>query len=99
MRQPIQSSRASPVTYKEKELATKPVTHNTQIAAHLWQIGEEMCGLGQGAQEDAPRAVGIAGGRDSQRIARFWPAITTHEQQLEESHARHIRCHHHTTKP
>jgi hypothetical protein len=85
--------------YKEKELATKPVTHNTQIAAHLWQIGEEMCGLGQGAQEDAPRAVGIAGGRDSQRIARFWPAITTHEQQLEESHARHIRCHHHTTKP
>jgi hypothetical protein len=40
--------------YKEKELATKPVTHNTQIAAHLWQIGEEMCRLGQGAQEDAP---------------------------------------------
>ena len=40
--------------YKEKELATKPVTRNTEIATHLWQISEEMCGLGQGAQEDAP---------------------------------------------
>jgi retinol dehydrogenase-14 len=40
--------------YKEKELATKPVTRNTEIAAHLWQISDEMCGLGKGLQEDAP---------------------------------------------
>jgi retinol dehydrogenase 12 len=40
--------------YKEKELATKPVTRDSELAAQLWQISEEMCGLGQGAQEDAP---------------------------------------------
>jgi retinol dehydrogenase 14 len=40
--------------YKEKELATKPVTRNTEIAAQLWQISDEMCGLGKGLQEDAP---------------------------------------------
>jgi hypothetical protein len=31
--------------YKEKELATKPITRNTEIAARLWQISDEMCGL------------------------------------------------------
>jgi retinol dehydrogenase 14 len=40
--------------FKEKELATKPVTRDSELAAQLWQISEEMCGLGQGAQEDAP---------------------------------------------
>jgi NAD(P)-dependent dehydrogenase (short-subunit alcohol dehydrogenase family) len=40
--------------YREKELATKPVTRNTEIAARLWQISEEMCGLGNGLQKDAP---------------------------------------------
>ena len=40
--------------YKEKELATKPVTHNTELAARLWQISSDLCGLGEGAQEDAP---------------------------------------------
>jgi retinol dehydrogenase 14 len=42
--------------YKEKELATKPVTHNTDIAAHLWQISAALCGIGTGAQENAPTA-------------------------------------------
>ena len=40
--------------YKEKVLATKPVTSNTEIAARLWQISEEMCGLGTRVHEDAP---------------------------------------------
>jgi NAD(P)-dependent dehydrogenase (short-subunit alcohol dehydrogenase family) len=40
--------------YKEKELATKPVTRNTEIAARLWQISCEMCGLGKGSQQHAP---------------------------------------------
>jgi retinol dehydrogenase-14 len=40
--------------YKEKELVTKPVTRNTEIAAHLWQISDEMCGLGKGLRADAP---------------------------------------------
>jgi NAD(P)-dependent dehydrogenase (short-subunit alcohol dehydrogenase family) len=39
--------------YKERELATKPVTRNTEIAAHLWQISEAMCGLGKGSHQDA----------------------------------------------
>ncbi|HEX5191678.1 MAG TPA: SDR family NAD(P)-dependent oxidoreductase [Solirubrobacteraceae bacterium] len=39
--------------YKEKELATKPVTHDTDIAARLWHISEQMCGLGKGSHEDA----------------------------------------------
>jgi NAD(P)-dependent dehydrogenase (short-subunit alcohol dehydrogenase family) len=56
--------------YKEKELATKPVTRNTEIAAHLWQISEEMCCLGKGSQADAPAPSGLAGGRGSLRIAK-----------------------------
>jgi len=40
--------------YKEKELATKPVTHDTDIAARLWQISNEMCGPGKGLQANAP---------------------------------------------
>ena len=40
--------------YKEKELATKPVTHDTEIAARLWQISCEMSGLGKRSQEHAP---------------------------------------------
>ena len=40
--------------YKEKELANKPVTHDTEIAARLWQISCEMCGLGKRSQEHAP---------------------------------------------
>ena len=42
--------------YKEKELATKPVTRNPEIAARLWQISSEMCGLSKGSQENAPTA-------------------------------------------
>jgi NAD(P)-dependent dehydrogenase (short-subunit alcohol dehydrogenase family) len=40
--------------YNEQELANKPITRNTEIAAHLWQISDEMCGMGKGSQEDAP---------------------------------------------
>ena len=40
--------------YKEKELATKPVTHDTEIAAHLWHISDELCGLGKGSRDHAP---------------------------------------------
>ena len=40
--------------YKEKELATKPVTRNTEIAAHLWQISDELCGLAKGSRDQAP---------------------------------------------
>jgi len=40
--------------YKESELVTKPVTRNAEIAARLWQISDEMCGLGQGLQQGTP---------------------------------------------
>ena len=40
--------------YKQKELATKQVTRNAEIAARLWQISCEMCGLGDGLQQDVP---------------------------------------------
>ena len=39
--------------YKEKELATTPVTHDTDIAARLWHISAQMCGLGKDSHEDA----------------------------------------------
>ena len=39
--------------YKEKELATAPVTHDTDIAARLWHISAQMCGLGKDSHEDA----------------------------------------------
>lgn len=42
--------------YKERELATKPITHDTEIAARLWQISDELCGLGTGSRENAPAA-------------------------------------------
>jgi NAD(P)-dependent dehydrogenase (short-subunit alcohol dehydrogenase family) len=32
--------------FKSKELATKPVTHDGAIAARLWSVSEELCGLG-----------------------------------------------------
>lgn len=40
--------------YKEKELTTKPVTRDAEIAARLWQISDEMCGLGNGLQQGTP---------------------------------------------
>jgi retinol dehydrogenase-14 len=39
--------------YKGKELATKPITRNTEVAAHLWQISAALCGIGT-EQENAP---------------------------------------------
>jgi NAD(P)-dependent dehydrogenase (short-subunit alcohol dehydrogenase family) len=39
--------------YKEKELATKPVTRDAEFAARLWQISEEMCGLAKGPHQVA----------------------------------------------
>ena len=31
--------------FKSKELATKPITHDSGIAARLWSVSEELCGL------------------------------------------------------
>jgi hypothetical protein len=40
--------------YQERELVTKPVTRDTEIAARLWRISDEMCGLDRGLQAGAP---------------------------------------------
>jgi NAD(P)-dependent dehydrogenase (short-subunit alcohol dehydrogenase family) len=40
--------------YREKELTTKPVTRDTEIAARLWRLSEEMCGLATASQANVP---------------------------------------------
>ncbi len=57
--------------YKGKELATNPVTHDTETAARLWQISEKMCGLGKRSHEDAVALPGVTDGRGSPRIAPY----------------------------
>jgi hypothetical protein len=42
--------------YQGKELATRPVTRNTEIAARLWHVSAALSGIGMGAQENAPAA-------------------------------------------
>jgi hypothetical protein len=36
---------------RHAELATKPVTHDSSIAARLWNVSEELCGLGTTPQQ------------------------------------------------
>jgi NAD(P)-dependent dehydrogenase (short-subunit alcohol dehydrogenase family) len=31
--------------FKSKEYETKPITHDREIAARLWQVSEQLCGL------------------------------------------------------
>lgn len=34
-----------PLPLQVQELATKPITHDSDIAARLWSISEKLCGL------------------------------------------------------
>jgi NAD(P)-dependent dehydrogenase (short-subunit alcohol dehydrogenase family) len=51
--------------YKEKELATKPITRNAEIAARLWQISDELCGLGETSPHGTPAPSAQPAGRGS----------------------------------
>jgi retinol dehydrogenase 12 len=42
--------------YKQKELATKPVTRNTEIAVQLWQVSAARCGIAEESRDNAPAA-------------------------------------------
>jgi hypothetical protein len=45
--------------FKSKVLATKPVTHDSGVAARLWSISEELCGLSTTAPHTELPAAGL----------------------------------------